>query len=70
MRFGMGIVMGHGLDETGDIMAVLEEVAPSSSAEVRERLERNRGPGRRLAMIRVSFDEMLVKFESAWTEAC
>ena len=70
VRFGMGIVMGHGLVEAGDIMAVLEGVAPSSSAEVRERLERNRGPGRRLAMIRVSFEEMLVKFESAWTEAC
>ncbi len=70
VRFGMGIVMGHDLDETGDIMAVLEEVAPSSSAAVRERLERNRGPGRRLARIRASFGEMLVKFESAWTEAC
>ncbi len=70
VRFGMGIVMGHDLDEMGEIMAVLEEVAPSSSAAVRERLERNRGPGRRLARIRASFDEMLVKFEAAWTEAC
>ena len=70
VRFGMGIFMGNGLEDQEGVMAVLEEVAPSSSAEVRERLERNRGPGRRLAGIRTSFDGILVKFEAAWTEAC
>lgn len=69
VRFGMGILMGHGLDEAEDIVAVLEEVAPTSSAEVRDRLERNRGPGRRLSGIRASFKEILAGFERAWTEA-
>lgn len=70
LRFGMGIFMGHGIGDAREFMVVLEEVGPSSSAAVRERLERNRGPGRRLARIRGSFDDMLVTFEAAWTGAC
>jgi hypothetical protein len=69
LRFGMGIAMAHGLEEAREFNAVLEEVGPSSSVVVRERLERNRAPGRRLARIRGSFEEMMLSFEAEWAEA-
>ena len=70
LRFGMGIFMGHGLEEIEEIMVVLEEAGPSSSAVVRELLERNRAPGRRLARIRGPFEEMMLSFEAEWVGAC
>jgi hypothetical protein len=70
LRFGTGIAMGHGLEDMEGYLSVLEEVGPTSSGFVKQRLRSNRAQGSRLARIRGSLDEMLDSFEEAWAATC